>query len=431
VFGHRWAAVPLAVCCALLASSCTTARTATGLTGGRSLEVLGAWTGAEAQNFDRVLAGFEARTGVSVAYTPAGTAGVPSALNQRLAAGRAPDVAFLPQAGSLRQYAARGVLVPLDPATVSAVNTNYNATWRGLGSVGGRMYGVWFKAADKSLVWYNIGAFERVGVVPPDDIGGLLSVARTLTASGLPAFAVGGADRWTLNDWFGNLYLRLAGPAAYDRLADHRIPWTDPSVTATLRLMSEVLDPGLLVGGTAGALDTTFTQSVDQVFGQPPAAAITSEGDFVAGVVSADTPSVLGIDADQFPFPAVGASAPGVIGGGDVAVLLRRSSAGSALLRYLTSPAAAARWAVRGGFISPNINLNPAIYPDAITRSEARSVLDAGSSFHFGLADLQPPSFGATPSAGLEKELADFLVNRDVDGTASRLEAAAGAAYGR
>jgi hypothetical protein len=52
--------------------------------------------------------------------------------------------------------------------------------------------GAWFKAANKSLIWYAVGAFERAGVVPPDNIDRLLTVAETLSASGLPAFAVGG-----------------------------------------------------------------------------------------------------------------------------------------------------------------------------------------------------------------------------------------------
>ena len=72
---------------------------------------------------------------------------------------------------------------------------------------GGTLYGVWFKAANKSLIWYDVGAFERAGVVPPPDIDPLASAGARARRSGVPAFAVGGADGWTLTDWFENLYL--------------------------------------------------------------------------------------------------------------------------------------------------------------------------------------------------------------------------------
>jgi ABC-type glycerol-3-phosphate transport system substrate-binding protein len=394
----------------------------------KTIEVMAAWSGAEQQNFERVIGAFEQQTGVRVTYTSA-SASVPAALAARIAGGRPPDVAFLPQPGTLRQYARAGLLVPLNQATRRVVAANYNQVWQQLASYGGREYGVWFKAANKSLVWYNIGAFEKAGVVPPDNIAGLLEIAHTLESAGIAPFALGGANPWTLSDWFANLYLKVAGPQRYDLLADHRIPWTDPSVKDTLRLMAQVLAPGFLAGGPRGALHTTFPQSVTQVLSVHPLAAMTSEAEFVLGAVPANSEARSGIDFDAFPFPPVGTSEPGVVVGGDVAVMMHQSIASADFLRYLATPSAPARWASQGGFVSPNLNLDLAAYPDAIIRNAARSLIEAGNSLRFGLGDLQPPSFGATASAGLEKNLGDLLVTGDVNGTASALEQAAAAAY--
>ena len=388
------------------------------------------WSGAEQQRFARVIDAFERATGVTVVYSSAGH-GVPAELDARTAAGQLPDVAFLPQPGLLRRLAAEGRLTPLDPALAAEVRRNYGPVWTALGSSGGQLYGVWFKAANKSLLWYNVGVFERAGIVPPHDLDGLLRVARTLAASGVPAFSVGGADAWVLTDWFENLYLRTAGPERYGLLADHRIPWTDPSVTQALALLSQVLDPSVLAGGTAGTLATGFEASVIKAFGQPPGAAMVFEGDFVAGTITAGTGARLGVDADVFPFPAVGGSGPSVVAGGDAAVLLRSSPAGAAFLRYLASPEAAAIWAAQGGFVSPNRNLDLSVYPDALSRSLARNLLDAGDALRFDLSDLQPAAFGGTAGRGLRGGLQDFLRDRDVDATAQRLEADAVAAYGR
>ena len=307
--------------------------------------------------------------------------------------------------------------------------SNYSPAWRQLGSVGGTLYGVWFKAANKSLIWYNEGVFERAGVAPPSGIDGLVSLARGLAKSGMPAFSVGGQNGWTLADWFSNLYLRLAGPARYDLLAAHKIPWTDPSVTATLGLLARVLDPHVIAGGPGGALVTSYQQSVQQAFAARPAAAMVFEGDFVAGIISGTTRAVLGVDADVFPFPAIGQPGPMVVAGGDAAVLMRRSAAGDALVRYLATPQAAAIWAAAGGFVSPDINLGLSVYPDAISRTIAASLLEAGDNFRFSLSDLTPAGFGGTEGQGMRKILQQFLVSRDVNATAAQLEQAASKAY--
>jgi ABC-type glycerol-3-phosphate transport system substrate-binding protein len=311
----------------------------------------------------------------------------------------------------------------------NAVAGNYSPAWRRLGSAGGRLYGVWFKAANKSLIWYNEGIFERAGAAPPSGIDGLVSLAHRLARSGVRAFAVGGQDGWTLADWFSNLYLRLAGPVRYDLLAAHKIPWTDPSVIATLRLLARVLDPHVIAGGPRGAVVTSYQESVQQAFTPPPAAAMVFEGDFVAGIISGVTPAVLGVNADAFPFPALGEPGPMVVAGGDAAVLMRRSAAGDALIRYLASPQAAAIWAVVGGFVSPNINVGLSAYPDAIIRSIAASLLQAGDNFRFSLSDLTPAGFGGTEGQGMRKSLQQFLISRDVNGTAAQLEQEAKKAY--
>lgn len=397
---------------------------------GQQIEVLAVWSGTEQDRFERVIAEFERRTGVRVTYASAGH-GVPADLGARMAEGRPPDVAFLPQPGLLRSYAAEGRLVALDDVVGDLVGRNYGRVWRDLATWTGRLYGVWFKAANKSLVWYNVRAFEQAGVVPPTTIDRLLEVAVSLSGTGLPAFSVGGSDGWTLTDWFENLYLRAEGPERYDMLADRRLPWTDESVRRTLALLSRVLDPDLMAGGSEGALATSFESSVTQTFATPPAAAMVFEGDFVGGFITGRTPAELGIDADVFPFPAFGASPPTVVGGGDAAVLLRRSLAGEAFIRYLAGADAAALWASSGGFVSPNRNLDLALYPDEISRSVARRLLEAGDDFRFDLSDLQPAAFGATAGQGLRGGLQEFLRSRDVDATARRLEADAAAAFGR
>jgi ABC-type glycerol-3-phosphate transport system substrate-binding protein len=423
-----------AILAAVLAASCSAAPARTGAAPAglraQQLQVAAVWSGAEQRHFEFVLRAFARKTGVSVSYLSAGYS-VPAFLQARLAAGRPPDVAFLPQPGLLRRYAIEHLLVPLDQIAGTAVADNFSPAWRRLGSSGGRLYGVWFKAANKSLIWYNIGVLERAGIVPPGSLTSLVPVEYALARSGTPAFAIGGADGWTLADWFSNLYLRMAGPAQYDLLAAHRIPWTDPSVKAALRLLAQVLAPRLIAGGPRRALVTSYQESVQETFARHPAAAMVFEGDFAAGVISAQTSAVPGADVDVAPFPVAGRAGPVVVAGGDAAVLMRRSAAGAAFIRYLASPQAAAIWAHQGGFVSPNINLALSVYPGAIDRSIARALLAAGPNFRFSLSDLVPASFGGTEGRGMRGILQRFLLHRDVGGTAAALEQAARDGYPR
>ncbi len=99
--------------------------------------------------------------------------------------------------------------------------------------------------------------------------------------------SIGGADGWTLTDWFENIYLSQAGPDKYDQLAAHKIKWTDPSVKAALTTLGQLFgNKDLIAGGTSGALAADFPKSVTQIFtGNPPAAAMVYEGDFVSSFI--------------------------------------------------------------------------------------------------------------------------------------------------
>lgn len=398
---------------------------------GERVEVLAVWEDSEAARFRVVLDRFEAVTGADVAYTSTAGDDISTVLDARLAAGRAPDVALVPLPSLITRYARAGHLRPLDELVGDRVAAEYAPVWRDLGSVDGTLYGVWVKAAHKSLVWYRLAVFERAGVVPPATLEGFEQLARSLSAAGVPAFALGGADGWTVTDWFENLYLRLAGTERYDALAQRRLPWTDPTVTRTLSLMARLLAPEHLAGGPDGAAATTLPEAVSLVFDPSPAAAMVAGGDFVAGFITATTASELGVDADAFLFPEPGGGGRSVVGGGDAAVVLQRSAAAESLLRFLASPEAGEVWASLGGFLSPNDAVDLAAYPDERTRSIARSLLEAGDSFRFDLSDQQPARFGGTDGLSMGAILREFLRHPDDPAaTAAMLEAAAGGLTG-
>jgi alpha-glucoside transport system substrate-binding protein len=308
---------------------------------------------------------------------------------------------------------------------------NFNEDWLTLGTYNDTLYGLIFKGANKSTVWYNVNVFNDAGVEPPETWDELLNVADQIGASGVPAYSIAGADGWTLTDLFENIYLRTAGPEMYDQLAEHEIPWTDDSVRVALERMADMFtDTDNIAGGTQGALQTDFPTSVTQVFSDDPDAAMVFEGDFVQGVIQDSTEAQPNEDFDVFTFPSVDDSGPSVMGGGDMVVMFNDTEAGRAFVQYLATPEAGETWAERGGFSSPNQNVNPDVYPDDLTRTTATDLAEA-ETFRFDLSDLAPSEFGGTPGQGMWQILQDFLQNpNDIEGTQQSLEQAASQAYG-
>jgi alpha-glucoside transport system substrate-binding protein len=163
------------------------------------------------------------------------------------------------------------------------------------------------------------------------------------------------------------------------------------------------------------------------VWADPPKAAQVYEGDFVAGVISAETSAQPQTDFNVYDFPSINGSGPSVVGGGDVVVMFKDSPAAQALIQYLATPEAAEIWASRGGFSSPNKNLDEGVYPDDITRATATALAQA-ETFRFDLSDLTPSAFGGDAMFSI---LQDWFRNpSDVDGAAAKLEDAAKQAYG-
>ncbi|MFC7907585.1 ABC transporter substrate-binding protein [Streptomyces nigra] len=398
---------------------------------GETLEVAAVWTGTEQANFKKVLAEFEKRTGATVKFVPAQDP-IINFLGSKVAGGQPPDIAMLPQPGAIKQAVDKKWAKPLGAEALKELQENYSQGWQDIGKVDGKQYGVYYKAANKSLIWYNAKAFENAGAAEPKTWDELLTTAQTVYDSGVTPFSVGGADGWTLTDWFENIYLSQAGPEKYDQLAKHEIKWTDPSVKDALTALAQVWGKkDYVAGGAKGALQTDFPTSVTQTFtgGDQPKAAMVYEGDF-AQVNITQAKADVGTDAKVFPFPTVGDTAP-VVSGGDAAVILEDSKAAQALATFLASPDAATIQAKLGGYLSPNKSVDNAAYPNEVQRRMAKALIDAGDDFRFDMSDQAPQAFGGTPGKGEWKALQDFLKNpSDVAGTQQKLEADAAAAYG-
>jgi alpha-glucoside transport system substrate-binding protein len=392
------------------------------------------WSAAEQTDFLAAIKPFERQTGITVNYTSKGS-NMDTAVDTAVAGGKPPDVAFVPDPGTLDTLAAQGKLTPLGPV-LGSLTKNYGAAWNQLGSYNGKLYGVWYKAANKNTVWYNPAEFAAAGIKsPPTTWQQMISDAGTLQAAGITPFSLCTDIGWPVADLWQNLYLKTNGAKDYSELANDTIPWTSPTVTKTFQELALLVGhPSYLLGGTSGALGTSgkYPNCVNPVFPAPgtmPTAAMVIEADFVVSQIASNSANYVGGTKgkggatctadpsktpcyDFFPFPVPSgdqANAGALQGAGDVGMLLNATPQAKAFIRYIASATPGQIWAHLGGFTSPNKKVPLSSYPDAVTRSDASELVNA-SSFVFSLDDLQNTAKGAWETQ-LWVDMLDFVKN--------------------
>lgn len=401
----------VALAASLIPAAASTASTRASHKIGGSVSVWAEWTSTEQQDFEAVLSPFESETGITVNYSGKGS-NMDTAIDAAVAGGAPPQVALVPDPGTLIGLAKKHAIQPLAPV-IGSEASDYGSAWNNLVTYNGKLYGVWFKGANKNTIWYNPAEFAAAGLKStPTTWQQLVSDAAILRRAGITPFSLCTDIGWPVADFWQNVYLKEAGAASYDALAAHTIPWTSPTVTTAFDTLAQIVgQPSYLLGGTKGALANGYPTCVDKVFPKPgtmPQAAMVVEADFVVSEIvgnsSGYTAGTVGAGGkkctlnvaqtpcyDFFPFPALAADQKynnAIQGAGDVAMLMRPTAQAKALIKYLGSPEAGEIWAHLGGFASPNRMVSLSSYPDPVTRADA-SELQHASSFVFSLDDLQ------------------------------------------
>ncbi|SIR54252.1 extracellular solute-binding protein [Micromonospora avicenniae] len=385
----------------LAAAAAGTATIATGCSdGGRAVQVAVVWSGGELVPFRAVVAGY----GAPVHVVSAGN-DIDAFLRARQLAGTSPDVAILPRPGLVLEYARRGWLSPLNPAPGHGVPGSLAGLLRG---DDGQRYGVWVKAAHKSLFWHLPSMLPQ----PPATWDELVLLTRRLAArarrdDGPAPLAIGAADGWVLTDWFENVLADVA-PDGYDALAEPAADWQGRPVREALDRLAEIWSiDGAFPGGGRRALLTQYEESVIQVVHTRRAVTVF-EGDFADGVARSfrrgpEEPAT-------FRFPGVRPGDGPLIVGGDAAVAFAGSRAGVDLVRWLTDAAAFRPWLRAGGYLSPDVTVEPDGYADPLRQRLAREMRTAGT-VRFDLSDRLPGPFTGSDGVGIWPIMQDFFAD--------------------
>ena len=380
--------------------------------GPKTANVLGVWGGDELTNFQASVAPWEERTGLAMGFS--GTRDLSAILTTRIEADNPPDIAVLPNPGLMQELARDGKLIALDDVLdMDKIRNEYSQAWIDLGTVDGKFYAIYYKAANKGTIWYSPKTFAANGWEVPGTWDELVALSDEIKASGLAPWSVavesGGASGWPGTDWIGEILLHESGPEVYDNWVSHDIPWTDAGIKSAFEKFGWVtLTEGNVPGGAQAALATFFIDGSYLPFEDPPQAAMYYLGSFTQGFISDQFPDLTaGEDYSFFSFPTINdAYAGAVTGGADVVVMLNDNATSRSLMNYLASAEPQNIWAGLGGFTAVNNQVSASTYPDELAGKTAEQ-LSGASIYRFDADDSMPSAVQSAFWTGILNYLGD------------------------
>jgi alpha-glucoside transport system substrate-binding protein len=377
------------------------------------VSVWASWTGAEGEDFQRVLRAFTRETGIAVAYTP--TRALNDVLLSAVQRGSGPDIAVSGQ-GDLARYQRGGHVRPLDDV-IQGELSYYDGLWLlplPLPSADGKTryhyYAVPIKANLKSIVWFDPKRFPA-GANPPKTWDELAAAA---AAEGGPAWCLGMVDvpnsGWPGADWIEDALLRQSGRDAFREWAAGRLPWTSPVVRRAWTFLGDLVAHSVR-GGPTGALYTDFKVAASPMFANPPGCYLEHQGSFAMGFYEKMSSLPLpGADFDFFPLPDFG-SASGdpdrFVAQPDLAAMFNDTPSARRLMAFLATARAQEIWPgiEGGGAFSMNKQVQTNVYRDEVSRHIARVLTSNGLCFE--ARNAMPPIMRSAYQGAVLKYLSD------------------------
>jgi D-xylose ABC transporter substrate-binding protein len=367
---------------------------------GGTVSVLAVWGGSEQESFMAMLKPFEDATGVKVEYT--GTRDLNAVLTTRIQGGNPPDLAGLPGPGQMAQYARAGNLVDL--STVLDMNTykkDYAQTWIDLGSVDGKLVGIFMRASVKGLIWYDPKVWTENNYQFPQTWDDMMTLSKQIKDAGNTPWCValesGSASGWPGTDWLEDIVLRQSGEQVYNQWWQGQIAWTSPEIKQAWQTWGEIVaTSGMVYGGPNTMLSTNFGGVGNPLFTTPPGCYMVHQASFISSFFEQNNPGVKPItDFDWFGFPPFKPNQPvSTEMAGDLFGMFNDTPQARALINYLTTPEAQDIWVKLGADISPNKVVPLGDYPDELSRKAAERLTSAQIAV-FDASDMMPEAMNA------------------------------------
>jgi len=370
---------------------------------GSTVTMFGSILSPESDSLNKSWADFQTCTGITIQYT--GSNSFEQDLPVKVNGGNAPNLAIIPQPGLLQQMVATGT-VKKPPAGTVANEANWNAAWKGYGSVNGAFYAAPMSANMKSLVWYSPTYFKDNGYTVPTTWADMMALsakmASNMTGTAKPwcgGIGSGTASGWPATDWLEEVVLGTFGGQVYDDWISHKVKFSDPQIQTAMKTVADWLQNPAWVNGGVGNVQTIATTTFQDA-GLPilkNQCGMLQQASFYEAQWPTGTKVAADGDVFAFKLPAVDPSITNPVeGGGEFVTAFADDPATQAVQNYLSSPQwANSRIKVAPGWVSANEKVDQSLYTDPIDQLSAKYLADSTATFRFDASDAMPAAVGA------------------------------------
>lgn len=372
------------------------------------VDILHAFTGeADVAGLNAVIDAFETEY-PNITVSEQGDNAFESLARTRVNSGQAPDIILHPQPGLLNDFYQEGATFVMTPP--DTLGDDLIGGLVDLGSIDGDYVAVPLRLSLKSLVWYNVPAFEAGGYEIPETWDDMMALTEQIAADGDvdAPWCIGiesdDATGWVATDWTEDVLLRTIGPDAYDQWVAGELDFSSPEVSGAIEdyIVPIWTNDDYVSGGQEQIARENFGTSIIGITtGEGGECMLHRQATFIEGFIADQAPDAeYGVDYDFFFLPGINEEfGRPALGGGDFAALYSDNPAAAEFMKFLTNATSGEGWAELGGFLSPFTDFDSSVYPTESARTSGE-LLASADSFRFDGSDLMPSDVGASSADG-------------------------------
>ncbi len=377
------------------------------------IEVMYSFSGSLEEGFQQEVRTWARENEVDVEFAP--TDNIDELITTRVQGNDPPDVAVLPDPGSVRRLAEQDVLLDLTDVVPEADQAAVIPDFLEAGRVDDRLFAVPVGLDVTSVVFYPRAAAEELGLVePPATLEDLRALTDRIAQTGKTPWCFGAESedpRFSpATDWLENLMLIGYGRETYDRWVQHEFAFDDPRVAEVLEQMEALLlEDGRTSGGREAVATTDGITAAAPMFADPRGCSLyRQDGSVVRGGAF---PEEVVEDVDEsvgvFPMPGRTPEDRPVLADGQLAgVFSQADGAARQLVQFMASPDFGRNGHGAGGvWISPRTDFAQELYPDETWRAIARIAYES-TEFALDGSEQMPREVG---SRSIPRELTAWI----------------------